>query len=105
MSARMLATAATVVALLVGPAIARADVQPFGSLNCVLQDGVRFCPGQTSAGNDQRVRSFDGVPLDTDVALPASGDANLPLVVLLHGWGGSKVGFAQMKPWADRGYA
>jgi hypothetical protein len=66
---------------------------------------VHFCQGQTSAGNDQRVKSFDGVPLDTDVALPASGDANLPLVVLLHGWGGSKVGFNQMKAWADRGYA
>jgi hypothetical protein len=105
MTARMLAAAATVAALLVGPALARADAQPFGSLNCIPRDGVRFCQGQTSAGNDQRVKSFDGVPLDTDVALPASGDANLPLVVLLHGWGGSKVGFNQMKAWADRGYA
>jgi hypothetical protein len=104
MTARMLAAAATVAALLVGPALARADAQPFGSLNCIPGD-VRFCQGQTSAGNDQRVKSFDGVPLDTDVALPASGDANLPLVVLLHGWGGSKVGFNQMKAWADRGYA
>jgi hypothetical protein len=83
MTARMLAVAAAVATLLVGPAIARAGVQPFGSLHCVPQDGVRFCQGQTSTGNDQRIKSFDGVPLDTDVALPASGDANLPLVVLL----------------------
>jgi fermentation-respiration switch protein FrsA (DUF1100 family) len=105
MTARMLALAGTLAVLLVGPAVARADVKPFGSLNCVPQGGVRFCPGQSSLGNDQRVKSFDGVPLDTDVALPASGDANLPLVVLLHGWGGSKVGFSQMQAWAARGYA
>jgi len=105
MAAGRLAIAAILGALLFGAAIARADVQPFGSLSCVPRDGVRFCQDQTSAGNDQRVKSFDGVPLDTDVALPASGDANLPLAVPLHGWGGGKVGFAQMKPWADRGYA
>jgi predicted acyl esterase len=90
---------------LVAPPLARAHVQPFGALACAPRDGVRFCPGQTSAASDQRIRSFDGTPLDADVALPATGDANLPLVVLLHGWGGSKAGFVQMKAWADRGYA
>jgi len=101
----MLAVAALMGALLLVPAAARADVQPFGTLTCAPQDGVRFCPGGTGATSDQRIKSFDGTPLDADVALPATGDANLPLVVRLHGWGGSKVGFADMKPWADRGYA
>ena len=105
MSARMLALAGLLATLLIAPAAARADVKPFGTLNCAPQGGVRFCPGQSSLGNDQRIKSFDGVPLDTDVALPASGDSNLPLVVLLHGWGGSKVGFNQMQAWAARGYA
>ena len=105
MSARMLALAGLLATLLIAPAAARADVKPFGTLNCAPQGGVRFCPGQSSLGNDQRIKSFDGVPLDTDVALPASGDSNLPLVVLLHGWGGSKVGFDQMQAWAARGYA
>jgi len=105
MSARMLALAGLLATLLIAPAAARADVKPFGTLNCAPQGGVRFCPGQSSLGNDQRIKSFDGVPLDADVALPASGDSNLPLVVLLHGWGGSKVGFSQMQAWAARGYA
>jgi fermentation-respiration switch protein FrsA (DUF1100 family) len=106
MSARMLALAGVLLGLLAGPATAgAADVKPFDGLSCAPQDGVRFCAGSVSPGSDLRVKSFDGVPLDADVALPASGDANLPLVVLLHGWGGSKVGFSQMKPWADRGYA
>ena len=105
MSARMLALAGLLATLLIAPAAARADIKPFGTLNCAPQGGVRFCPGQSSLGNDQRIKSFDGVPLDADVALPASGDSNLPLVVLLHGWGGSKVGFNQMQAWAARGYA
>src|SRR6185503_7738989 len=105
MSARMLALAGVLATLLIAPAAARADIKPFGTLNCAPQGGVRFCPGQSSLGNDQRIKSFDGVPLDADVALPASGDSNLPLVVLLHGWGGSKVGFNQMQAWAARGYA
>jgi hypothetical protein len=51
------------------------------------------------------VRTFDGVPLDVNVALPAAGDTGLPLVVLSHGWGGRKLGAAEMRRWAARGYA
>jgi hypothetical protein len=80
MRARMPLWVLVVVALVAAPAVARADVQPFGSLACAPRDGVRFCPGQTSAASDQRLRSFDGTPLDADVTLPATGDANLPLV-------------------------
>src|SRR4051812_26396898 len=79
---------------------ARADVQPFGTLACAPRDDVRFCEGST----DTRVPSWDGVPLDVNVTLPAQGDSGLPLVVLLHGWGGHKQGFADSKPWAERGY-
>src|SRR5215218_4522793 len=105
MTARMLTVAGALAVLLVGAGAARADVKPFGTLDCAPQDGVRFCQGSVSPGADKRVPTFDGVPLDADVALPATGDSGLPLIVLLHGWGGSKVGFADMKPWAERGYA
>jgi len=44
-------------------------------------------------GRDLRVPSFDGVPLDADVALPASGRGPFPLLVLLHGLGSSKTEF------------
>jgi hypothetical protein len=82
---------------LAAPAAARADVTPLG-LSCTPQDGVRFCQGA-------KVPTFDGVPLDVDVALPATGESNLPLVIQLHGWGGKKSGLGDMKPWAQRGYA
>jgi len=56
-------------------AAARAQVKPFGVLDCVPQDGVRFCAGSVAT----RVPSFDGVPLDVNVTLPATGDTRLPL--------------------------
>ena len=62
---------------------------PFGHA-CKAQDGVRFCPTE---GLSQRVPSFDGVPLDVDVTLPAAGSGPFPVLVMLHGWGGSKTSF------------
>jgi dienelactone hydrolase len=68
------------------PAVPR----PFGTLTCAPRDGIRFCPGGLVGGKDLRVPSFDGVPLDADVALPATGKGPFPLIVMLHGLGGSK---------------
>jgi acetyl esterase/lipase len=42
---------------------------------------------------DLRVPSFDGVPLDTDLTLPAGGKAPYPLIVLMHGLGGNKFNY------------
>ena len=71
------------------PAAARA-ADPLG-LACADQgDGIRLCQG--------KVKTFDGVPLDANLALPAG--SSLPLVVLSHGYGGAKLGYADMKPWA-----
>ena len=52
-----------------------------------------------------RVPTFDGVPLDVNVTLPPGASKNLPLVVQLHGWGGSKSGVGASKDWAAAGYA
>jgi len=41
---------------------------------CNAQNGVRFCP---TTGSAQRVPTWDGVPLDVDVTLPASLKANV----------------------------
>jgi cephalosporin-C deacetylase-like acetyl esterase len=49
-----------------------------------------LCVGGQVNGKDRRVPSFDGVPLDADVALPATGRGPFPLIVMLHGLGGSK---------------
>jgi predicted acyl esterase len=63
--------------------------RPFG-LTCTAQHGVRFCP---NGGLDQRVATFDGVPLDVDVTLPARGNGPFPTLVMLHGFGGEKTDF------------
>ena len=70
---------------------------PFGH-SCQAQNGVRFCPTQSSA---QRVPTFDGVPLDVDVTLPAQGSGPFPTIVMLHGWGGNKTNFESNDPNGD----
>ncbi len=64
--------------------------KPFGLLACKPEYGVRVCAGN---GTTERVPSFDGVPLDSDVTLPARGRGPFPLIVMLHGLAGSKVDF------------
>ena len=76
---------AGVVVGLVFAAPALADPAPFDH-TCASQQGVRICSGTP-------VPSFDGVPLDADVTLPASGNGPFPTIVMLHGWGGSKADF------------
>src|SRR3954467_4863753 len=93
--------AALVLLLVCAAGAPAAPPRPFGTLDCTPQDGVRFCPGSVAT----RVKTFDGVPLDANVALPATGDSALPLVVLSHGWAQPKPGLADVKPWAERGYA
>lgn len=78
-----------------------------GDVACTTQaDGIRFCGSTTPSST---TKTFDGVPLDVNVAFPpapASGpDGNYPLVMLFHGYGGGKIGLDPMQRWLDRGYA
>ena len=68
--------------------------KPFGHA-CQAQDGARFCPTTDLA---HRVPTWDGVPLDVDVTLPAQGTGPFPTIVMLHGWGGSKTDFESSTP-------
>ena len=87
--------------------IAEEGPRPFHNFGCTTEaaTGVRFCEGTMNS----RVRTFDGVPLDANVALPPApadgGDGNYPLIIQLHGWGGSKSGLGSMRTWAEAGYA
>src|SRR4051812_25538498 len=85
----LLAAAAIAAALLAVAPAAGAAPTPFGHA-CTDQDGVRFCP---TSDLSQRVKSWDGVPLDVDVTLPATGDGPFPTILLLHGLGGTKTSF------------
>ena len=122
--AGLLVAACTVVALLMSAAPASATItsvfndSPWSStaspIPCAVQgSGVRLCD-QTIAGNpDGTARStvpaFDGVPIDIRAAFPpepASGpDGPYPLIMLFHGYAGSKLSLASMQPFLDKGYA
>jgi len=55
------------------------------------------------------VTTFDGVPLDVNVAFPEdptpAADTNWPVVGMYHGYGGTKINFAGMQRWLQKGYA
>ncbi len=48
-------------------------------------------------------KSFDGVPLDVNFALPDSyiPGTPLPVIGMFHGYGGSKFSFSPMQRWLD----
>ena len=78
---------------------------PLG-LSCGPAEGVTRCDGT--------VNTWDGVPLDTTVALPAAGGSGLPLVVEINGFGNSKYEYldpaseaytGNVYGWARDGYA
>jgi predicted acyl esterase len=108
---KIAALAAACAALFVPAAASAAPPAPFGHA-CADQNGVLFCPAATL---DQRVPSWDGVPIDVDVTLPESGDGPFPTIVMVHGLGGSKQAFESTDEnspyhynntfYAKRGYA
>lgn len=78
-----------------------------GDVSCTNQgDGVRFCG---SSSPRSTTPTFDEVPIDVNVAFPpapTSGpDGPYPLVMMFHGYGGSKAGLSGMQHWLDQGYA
>jgi predicted acyl esterase len=92
--------------LLAAPAANAAVESVFrGEVDCEVEDdGVRFCGGTGTV-----VKTFDGVPIDVNVALPpepATGpDGDFPAIGMFHGWGGSELGLGSMRRFAERGYA
>jgi hypothetical protein len=87
---------------------------PFGDKGpaCDARDGLRFCESTTF---DSRVHSFDGVPLDVALILPAETRGPLPLIIELGGWASTKDDYDTGGPltlftqtseeWARLGYA
>jgi X-Pro dipeptidyl-peptidase (S15 family) len=98
--------------LLAAPAAHAAIPSALGVTCTAAGDGVRECgstaPRSTSA-------SWDGTPIDVNIAFPAdpspATDGNYPLIIVGHGYGGSKIGFGSsgstsgLRRFTSRGYA
>jgi len=86
---RVLSVLAALVLAALGSAPAHAAQMPLldscqGRVDTTDSSSYRFCSGF--------VPSFDGVPLDTDLTMPAGTTpaGGYPLIVMMHGWGASK---------------
>ena len=112
--------------MLVGAGAAQAEPGSVfrGAVTCSTQpDGVRFCGslvvGQQKTPARTLARSWDGTAVDVNFALPPASARHrgpYPLVMLFHGYGGSKFGLgdggggigsaiSSMTPWLKAGYA
>ena len=103
-----------IAALFALPTVANAAIPSALGITCNVQsggatDGQRWCgTGLHNQNNNTRstVQSFDGVPIDVNVAFPATGgDGPYPLVMMFHGYGGGKINFPSMQRWLNKGYA
>ncbi|MDQ2699748.1 MAG: acetylxylan esterase, partial [Actinomycetota bacterium] len=134
---KLVLLAATLMAMTFAPAAANAAITDVldGDLTCgvVTAEGTvvggnnppvisgtvgqRWCGSLAAAAttsldvalpsNRSTHKTFDGVPLDVNVAFPpaAGDDEDWPVVGMFHGYGGTKVNFGQMQRWLNRGYA
>ncbi len=112
---RKLVVAVVVVSAMVFAASAEAAIPEVfdgkGDIACTVQgpgasEGQRWCGTDTSSPlSRSTATSFDNVPIDVNVAFPAGGDGPFPLMMIFHGYAGSKSTFASMQRWLDRGYA
>ena len=116
-----LALAAGVLGL-AAPSAAQAEItQVFTDtptpVDCTVQsganEGIRYCTNQDPEPRST-VATWDGVPIDVNVAFPpedpydpydAYEEDPYPVMMLFHGYAGSKLGLGSMKHWLDQGYA
>jgi acetyl esterase/lipase len=109
---RKLVLVSVVLGSLLAASTAHATIPNALGVTCtVAADNVREC-GSTSPRSTSA--SWDGTPIDVNIAFPpdpGSGDANYPLIIVGHGYGGSKVGFGAsgsssgLRRFTSRGYA
>jgi len=86
-----------------------------GDITCTVQGaganaGQRWCgTGTSSPLSRSTARTFDGVPIDVNVAFPpappSGPDGPYPMMMIFHGYAGFKSGFPDMQRWLSRGYA
>ncbi len=99
--------------LLLAPSAQAAIPSVFGGLVTCSVDGVdnvRECgTGVSNTSTRSTTPTWDGVPIDVNVAFPADDgvgpDGDYPLIMVFHGYGGEKFNFDSMRRFTDRGYA
>jgi len=113
---------ALVAALALAPTPALADSPTTsvfgGAVNCITRPagdataGQRWCEGDGNQFNVSVAPSFDGTPIDVEVAFPpapATGpDGKFPVVGIYHGYGSSKILASDANTaqrWLQQGYA
>ena len=68
--------------------------------------GIRFCSNFDEPRST--VPTWDGVPIDVNVAFPSEevyGEGPYPVMMLFHGYAGSKLGLSSSRRWLEQGYA
>jgi predicted acyl esterase len=98
--------------LLVAPAAHAAIPSALGITCTVATDDVRECG---SSAPRSTAGSWDGTPIDVNIAFPpappSGTDGDYPLIIVGHGYGGSKIGFgapdstAGLRHFTSQGYA
>ncbi|HEY7267212.1 MAG TPA: CocE/NonD family hydrolase [Solirubrobacterales bacterium] len=91
---------------LCGASTAAADPPSALGITCTQAGDGSYQCGSTSPRST--TETWDGMPIDVNVALPdpgTFGNGPYPLVMLFHGWGQSKLSFSQMTHYTDEGYA
>jgi X-Pro dipeptidyl-peptidase (S15 family) len=98
--------------LLAAPAAHATITDALGVTCTVAADNVRECG---SASPRSTSPSWDGTPIDVNIAFPpeppSGPDGSYPLIIIGHGYGGSKIGFGTsgstdgLRQFTSRGYA
>jgi X-Pro dipeptidyl-peptidase (S15 family) len=97
--------------LLAAPAAHAVIPSALGVTCTVAADNVRECG---SASPRSTSPTWDSTPIDVNIAFPpdpGSGDGNYPLIIVGHGYGGSKIGFGAsgstngLRRFTSRGFA
>ncbi|MGB0119792.1 MAG: acetylxylan esterase, partial [Solirubrobacterales bacterium] len=113
---------AAVTGLLCAPAANASIPDVFdGAVSCDLKtapllpgqpdySGQRWCgTGNSNPITRSTVKTWDGVPIDVNVAFPPAPDVgpdgNFPLMMIFHGYSQTKITFENMQRWLNRGYA
>lgn len=90
---------------LIGTGTASAAPVALG-INCTLAGDNSYQCGSTSPRST--AETWDGTPIDVNVALPDPGEFGAgpyPLVMMFHGYGQTKLPFSQLSHYTDKGYA